>query len=97
MIAQAFIVTVALMIALGFLLLQECTFLIPYRRLLYHQYGPTILLWASVLSVNIFAALYALGRTLFLKDTGHKLAHLEKQIRTGHSLAEDLTDRLRES
>jgi hypothetical protein len=40
-------------------------------------------------------AFYAIGRTLFLKDTGDKLAHLEKQIRSGHSLADDLTHRLR--
>lgn len=96
MIAQAFMLTATLMLALMFGLMQACPFLIPYRRLLLEQYGPTIAFWATVLFVNVFAGVYTVGRTLFLKDTGHKLAHLEKQIRAGHSVAEDLTDRLRE-
>jgi hypothetical protein len=31
-----------------------------------------------------------------LKDTGRKLAHLEKQLRTGESLSEELSRRLEE-
>ena len=96
MMAQAFVVSVTLMVAVIFVLLDQCQFLIPYRRLLVEQYGPTILGWATVLFLNIFAAVYTIGRRVFLKDTGHKLAHLEKQIRSGHSVANDLTHRLHE-
>ena len=95
MIGNAFVATVAVMLAAFFYLLQVGTFLIPYRRLLLEEYGLTFALWAAVVFVNLFAAFYAIGRTLFLKDTGDKLAHLEKQIRSGHSLADDLTHRLR--
>jgi hypothetical protein len=45
---------------------------------------------------NLFAVVYAINRKLFLKDTGRKLAHVEKQIRTGSSISEELSERLTE-
>jgi len=33
---------------------------------------------------------------LFLKDTGEKLAHLEKQLRSGGTISEELSRRLKE-
>jgi hypothetical protein len=36
------------------------------------------------------------SRELFLKDTGRKLAHIEKQLRTGPSISEELSCRLSE-
>ena len=84
------------MLGLAFFLMGECQFLIPYRQLLLTQYGSTIALFASALFVNLFAGLYAIGRKLFLKDTGRKLAHLEKQLRTGASISEELSRRLEE-
>ena len=35
-------------------------------------------------------------RKLFLKDTGRKLAHVEKQVRSGSSISEELSRRLKE-
>lgn len=96
MMANAFFAAATVLVAVTFYLLQACTFLIPYRRVLIDQYGTTIAGWAGVAFINLFAAFYVFGRTVFLKDTGDKLAHLEKQIRTGNSLAEDLTHRLHE-
>lgn len=46
--------------------------------------------------LNIFALIYVAVRKLLLKDTGRKLAHLEKQLRTGQSISEELTERLKE-
>lgn len=94
MIANALLATSAIFLALLFWLMQECMFLLPYRDVLYRSYGTTIALCSLLLFVNIFAAFYAVGRTLFLKDTGQKLAHLEKQIRTGASVSEELAHRL---
>ncbi|HEY1760650.1 MAG TPA: hypothetical protein VGG72_35070 [Bryobacteraceae bacterium] len=96
MIANAFFVTTILLLALGFYLLGECRFLIPYRRLLLESYGESIALFAAALFVNVFAAVYLLGRKLFLKDTGRKLAHLEKQLQTGANLSEELSRRVNE-
>jgi hypothetical protein len=94
MIANVFFGTTILFIALLFFLLQECSFLIPYRNLLIHKYGSTILLFALALFFNVFAVVYVSARKLFLKDTGRKLAHIEKQLRTGMSISEELSQQL---
>jgi len=96
MFADALLMTTVILLGLAFFLMGECQFLIPYRHFLFTQYAPTILLFAAALSVNVFSAIYAIGRKLFLKDTGRKLAHLEKQLRTGASLSEELSRRLEE-
>ena len=85
MIANALIVTIAILLALGFWLMGELKFLIPYRTILYHQYGTVILAWIAVAFVNVFAAMYAIHRKFFLKDTGRKLSHVDKQLAAGHS------------
>lgn len=85
MIANALIATIALLLALGFWLMGQLRFLIPYRSILIHQYGPVMLLWAAVLFINVFAAVFSIQRKFFLKDTGRKLLHVDKEIVTGHS------------
>ena len=85
MIANALIVTIAILLALGFWLMGELKFLIPYRTILYHQYGTVILAWIAVVFVNVFAAMYAIHRKFFLKDTGRKLSHVDKQVAAGHA------------
>ena len=84
MIANALIITIAILLATGFWLMGELRFLVPYRHLLVHQYGSVLLVWTAVLFVNIFAAVYVVQRKFFLKDTGRKLSHIDKQ-----SLARD--------
>ena len=96
MIANALIVTSVLFLALAFWVMQEATFLIPYRQLLFQKYGESLLLFGSVLFLNLFAGIYAAARRFFLKETGRKLAHLEKQLRTGASVSEELSDLLKD-
>jgi len=96
MITNVFFGTTILFMAAGFFLLDQCRFLIPYRSLLLQRYGATILLFAAVLFINIYAALYFGIRKLLLKETGRKLAHVEKQLRTGQSISEELTEQLKE-
>jgi hypothetical protein len=83
MVANTLIVTVALLLALGFWLLGELKFLVPYRRVLFHEYGTILLLSFAILFVNVFAAVYALQRKFFLKDTGRKLTHVDQQALAG--------------
>ena len=85
MIANALILTIALLLALGFWLMDELKFLIPYRHILIQQYGLLLLAWSSVLIVNVFAGVYAIQRKFLLKDTGRKLSHVDKQAASGHS------------
>ena|SRR6266481_4514000 len=96
MLANSFFVTTILFLALLLFLLGECTFLIPYRVLLIDKYGTTITAFLAALFLNVFAAIYLGARKLLLKDTGRKLAHVEKQIRTGSSISEELTKRLKD-
>jgi len=85
MVANALIVTVALLLALGFWLLGELKFLIPYREVLIHRHGPLLLLGFAVVFVNVFAAVYTVQRKLLLKDTGRKLSHVDAQVVVGHA------------
>jgi hypothetical protein len=90
MIKNAFFIAAILFIVLFLLLLQECRFLIPYRDLLLHKYGMIILAFSAALFLNVFTGVYLICRKVFLKDTGRKLLHLDKQFRTG-SIAEELS------
>jgi hypothetical protein len=96
MLANSLFLTSILFLALLLFLLGECTFLIPYRVLLVYKYGTTIFAFLAALFLNVFAAVYLGARKLFLKDTGRKLAHVEKQIRTGASISDELTQRLKD-
>jgi uncharacterized membrane protein YbhN (UPF0104 family) len=81
--ANALLLTTAVLLTLGFWLLGELRFLIPYRHVLFHNYGQTLLSWVAILFVNVFAAVYALERKFFLKDTGRKLSHVDQQVLQG--------------
>jgi hypothetical protein len=91
MIKNALFVTAVIFLALGIVLMGECRFLIPYRALIIHEYGQTILIFTAALFLNVFAAIYLACRKIFLKDTGRKLVHMEKQLRSGNSIAEELS------
>jgi hypothetical protein len=84
-IANALMITVAILLAIGFWLMGPLRFLIPYRHILIHQYGSVILLATFVLFANVFAAVYVIQRKFFLKDTGRKLSHIDKQVVVGDS------------
>ena len=83
MIANALILTIAVLLALGFWLMGELKFFIPYKAVLLHQYPTAILAFLGVLFINVFAILFAVNRRFFLKDTGRKLSHLDKQLQAG--------------
>ena len=83
MIANALILTIAVLLALLFWLMGELKFLIPYKFILVQQYEAPILVFLVVLFVNLFAAAFAVNRRFFLKDTGRKLSHLDKQMQVG--------------
>ena len=57
MVTNVFFATTILFMALGFFLLEQCEFLIPFRTLIVEKYGPVILVFATLLFLNIYAAL----------------------------------------
>jgi len=87
----------AMVVMLGtFYVAGELTFLAPYKYLIVHRYLGVIGGALGVVFVNLFALFYVGARGLFLKETGRKLAHVEKQLRTGDSIVRDLSERLAE-
>lgn len=94
MIANSAFLAAMTVLLLLFLVLDELQFLAPYKRLILAQYGGTILSAFVLVFLNLFASFYLAGRALFLKDTGRKLAHVEKLLQTPDSVVSDLSARL---
>jgi len=93
MIANALFLTVAIVLAYGFWLLEELKFMAPYKAVLFRAYGHTILLAVAVLFLNVFGAALAINRKFLLKDTGRKLTHLDRQFQIDQNeTAEPLAD-----
>ncbi len=85
MIANALLFTIVLLLGYGFWLLDQLKFMARYKALLFHAYGNTILIFVAVLSMNLFGAALTIGRRFFLKNTGRKLSHLDKQFNVTHA------------
>jgi hypothetical protein len=85
MIANALLFTIVILLAYGFWLLDQLKFMARYKAVLYHAYGTTILIFLVVLFVNLFGAALAISRRFFLKNTGRKLSHLDKQFNVSHA------------
>lgn len=85
MVANSVFITVTLVLAIGFGLMGELKFFIPFKATIWSAYSTYILIYCGLLFVNLFAATFALNRKFFLKDTGRKLAHLDKQFNVGDS------------
>src|SRR5580658_6145899 len=85
MIANALLFTVVLLLGYGFWLIDQLKFMARYKAVLYHAYGPTILIFFAALFVNLCGAVLAINRRFFLKNTGRKLSHLDNQFIVGHA------------
>lgn len=80
MIANALLLTVAILLGYAFWLLDSLKFMAAYKAVLFHAYGRTILFAVAVLFLNVFGAALAINRKFLLKDTGRKLTHLDRQF-----------------
>ena len=89
----AFLAAMMLLLVL-FVVAGELQFLAPYKRLILGTYLWTIVGALVLLFLNLFGVFYTIGRTLFLKETGRKLAHVEKLLHTPDTVVRDLSDRL---
>jgi Na+/phosphate symporter len=85
MIANALLLTIAVLLAYGFWLMDQLKFMAPYKAAIFNAYGNVLLVSAAVLFLNVFAAFLAINRRFFLKDTGRKLSHLDKQFNVGQA------------
>lgn len=89
----AFLAGLVLLLA-AFWLMGQLEFLVPYKRTILAHYLWVLVGAAVILFVNLFAAFYLIARTLFLKDTGRKLAHVDKLLKTPDTVVRDLSERL---
>jgi hypothetical protein len=85
MIANALFAASICVMAVLFFLAGSLRFLVPYRYLILHHYVPAIGLYLGVVFLNVSAAVFALGRRFFLKDTGRKLAHFDRELNAGET------------
>jgi hypothetical protein len=85
MIANALLFTIVILLGYGFWLLDQLKFMARYKAVLYHAYGTTILVFLAVLFLNLFGGVLAISRRFFLKNTGRKLSHLDKQFNVSHA------------
>jgi len=92
MIANAAFVATLIFLALGFGLMRELHFLVPWRSLILHSYLQSIALYCALLFSNLLGLTIWIERKFFLRDTGRKLRHLAPAIHSGHSeLSEEIT------
>ncbi len=80
MIANALLLTIAVLLGYGFWLLGQLKFMAPYKGVVLHEYAGILLFSLTVLFVNIFGAALLVNRKFLLKDTGRKLSHLDHQF-----------------
>ena len=92
MLANAVFVATLIFLALGFWLMSQMNFLIPWRILIVHSYLCMITTYCALLFANILGLTIWIERKFFLRDTGRKLKHLDQEIHSGHSeLSEEIT------
>jgi hypothetical protein len=72
----------------------ELSFLAFYRTALFTLHGRLIAELALLVFLNLCALYYAVARWLFLRDTGRKLTHVDRQLMASAGVAEDLPPEL---
>jgi hypothetical protein len=72
----------------------ELSFLAPYRTALFTLHGTLLGELAILVFLNLCALYYALARWFFLRDTGRKLTHIDRQVMASAGVAEDLPPEL---
>jgi hypothetical protein len=94
MIANTAFLAAVTMFLLSAWLAGELTLLAPYRATLFHLHGRFILAAMLLVFLNLCGCYYALARRLFLRDTGRKLTHLDRQLMASDGVREDLPSEL---
>lgn len=82
MIGKITFAALVIWLTIGFYLMNELSFLAPYRDALWNQYGVYIAGYATALFINIYGAMFLIYWKFLFKDTGKKLEQLEKNLRT---------------
>lgn len=90
----AFLAALTVFLVAGWLA-AELTFLVPYKALLFQRHGLRIGVGAVLLFLNLLVIYHGIGRWLFLRDTGRKLLHVDRQLTSPDAALEDLRQQLK--
>ena len=94
MIANSAFLAAMVVVLLTFWIMGELAFLAPYKHAILPRYLWVIVGSVVVVFLNLFGLFYTATRWLFLKETGRKLAHVERQLQTPDTVVRDLSERL---
>ena len=94
MITNSALLAAMLLLVFIMTLLGQVEFLEPYKRTILGEHLWTIAGGLVLLFLNLFGWCYLAGRRLFLKETGQKLAHVERLLHTPDTVVRDLSARL---
>jgi hypothetical protein len=72
----------------------ELTFLAPYKAVLFRLHGTFIAGVALIVFLNLCATYYLLARWFFLRETGRKLTHIDRDLIASDGVHEDLPPEL---
>jgi hypothetical protein len=73
----------------------ELRFLAPYKVTLFREHAALIGGAVLILFLNLTATFYSVARWLFLRDTGRKLHHIDRQLASDDAVIEDLRSYLK--
>ncbi|HKV98804.1 MAG TPA: hypothetical protein VJN96_03210 [Vicinamibacterales bacterium] len=94
MIANSAFLAAMVVVLLLFWVMGQLEFLAPYKHAILPRYLWVVVGSVVILFLNLFALFYTATRRLFLKETGRKLAHVERQLQTPDTVVRDLSERL---
>jgi uncharacterized membrane protein YqjE len=94
MIANTAFLAAMILVLLLFFVMGQLEFLAVYKHSIFPRYLWTIVGAVVLVFLNLFGLLYQVTRSLFLKETGRKLAHVDRQLQTADTIDRDLSERL---
>lgn len=89
----AFLAAITLFLVIAWLA-GELSFLAPYKAPLFRLHGRLIAEAVLLLFLNLCAVYYVLARWFFLRETGRKLTHVDRQLITSEGVHEELPPQL---
>ena len=73
----------------------ELSYLSPYKTALFHMHGMQLGVVTVLIFLNLCGVYYWIARVLFLRDTGRKLEHLDRQLGTADGVIDELRHQLK--
>ena len=73
----------------------ELSYLSTYKNVLFRLHGTRLAVLTLVMFLNLCGVYYWAARLLFLRDTGRKLRHLDRQLGTADGVIDELREHLK--